>query len=258
MNDDAIVGLVRAATVTPYYEDDAVTIYHGDALDVMPQLVDVDAVITDPPYGSGHYETDTRVLTGQLLATWVDCWPTSVFGWPERLVALCMEATRVPDEWVTWWPTNGAIRGMNRRGLWRESEAIAVFGKHTFPALRQARGASSQKLTKPGVVDRPTARAGTDGDPATRHVGDVWTDPAPGLAFQHADRLHPNQKPIGVMLRLVEALTSPRGTVLDPFMGSGTTLRAAKDLGRKAIGVELDERYCEIAAKRMGQEVLAL
>ena len=68
-------------------------------------------------------------------------------------------------------------------------------------------------------------------------------------------RRHPTEKPVELMSRLV-ALVS--GVALDPFMGSGATLRAAKDLGRKAIGIEIDERYCEIAARRMGQEVLAL
>lgn len=66
---------------------------------------------------------------------------------------------------------------------------------------------------------------------------------------------HPTQKPVDLVKQLL-LLRKDQGVVLDPFMGSGTTLRAAKDLGRKAIGVELDERYCEIAARRMGQEVL--
>jgi len=68
-------------------------------------------------------------------------------------------------------------------------------------------------------------------------------------------RWHPTAKPVELMLRL---LSKTQGTILDPFMGSGTTLRAAKDLGRKAIGIEIEERYCEIAARRMGQEVLAV
>lgn len=66
---------------------------------------------------------------------------------------------------------------------------------------------------------------------------------------------HPTQKPLDLVRRLVQRT---KGTVLDPFMGSGTTLRAAKDLGRKAIGIEIEERYCEIAAKRLAQEVLAI
>jgi len=71
-------------------------------------------------------------------------------------------------------------------------------------------------------------------------------------------RVHPNEKPIDLVLKFI-SLTTPRdGLVLDPFMGSGTTLRAAKDMGRNAIGIELEERYCEIAARRLEQEVLAL
>jgi DNA modification methylase len=67
---------------------------------------------------------------------------------------------------------------------------------------------------------------------------------------------HPCPKPLKLMRQLVSSLSTDDGVVVDPFIGSGTTLRAAKDLGRKAIGIEIEERYCEIAAKRLGQEVL--
>ena len=79
----------------------------------------------------------------------------------------------------------------------------------------------------------------------------VWEVPIiPTWEHRH----HKNEKPLRLMIRCLEWL--PGSTVLDPFMGSGTTLRAAKDLGRKAIGIEIEERYCEIAAKRLAQEVL--
>jgi DNA modification methylase len=73
-----------------------------------------------------------------------------------------------------------------------------------------------------------------------------------------SERLHPNQKPLRIISQQILASTDADDTILDPFMGSGTTLRAAKDLGRKAIGIEIDERYCEIATKRMSQMVLPL
>ena len=77
------------------------------------------------------------------------------------------------------------------------------------------------------------------------------------LRFQPPiQRIHPNEKPLDLVLHFVRLTTQPGVMVLDPFMGSGTTLRAAKDLGRRAIGIEMDERYCEIAAERMAQEVL--
>lgn len=72
------------------------------------------------------------------------------------------------------------------------------------------------------------------------------------------DRVHPNEKPLDMVSRFIRLTTEEGQTVLDPFMGSGTTLRAAKDLGRKAIGIEIEEKYCEIAVKRLAQGVLAL
>ncbi len=86
---------------------------------------------------------------------------------------------------------------------------------------------------------------------ASHQWGDIWRWPV-----ERRGRQHPAQKPIGLLRQLVDVSSRPNDTILDPFMGSGTTLRAAKDLGRKAIGIEIEERYCEIAAKRLAQEVL--
>ena len=91
----------------------------------------------------------------------------------------------------------------------------------------------------------------------------AWSDPDRAVSNivrtqPPIDRLHPNEKPQGMVDHFVTLTTGEGDLVLDPFMGSGTTLRAAKDLGRKAIGIEIEERYCEIAAQRMSQEVLPL
>lgn len=237
--------------MTPYYEDDWCTIYHGDCRALLPLQ---HATITDPPYGTGHYATDNDDFDAEMLGILVDSGTTSVFGWPERLVAICVAAGRVPDEWVTWWPTNAAIKAApTSKGLLREAECVAVFG--SFASLRVERTGNSARLV-PKAYKSAKARGESQGDPEHRQAGDVWTDTSPGLGFQSHSRLHPNEKPLSIMHSLVKATVPAGACVVDPFMGSGTTLRAAKDLGRHSIGIELEEKYCEIAAKRLAQEVL--
>lgn len=241
----------------PYYEGGPVTIYHGDCREVWPAA---DVLVTDPPYGMSHYSTDLDALdvTARLAR---DSSRAAIFGYAEGLVALCLEAGVVPSEWITWWPTNAGCRGFLLSGLRREAEHIAVFGQHRLSELRQPRGESSRRIIEADYqANNPLAQRGltSHGEQDTRRVGDVWTDAAPGLGFLSHKRQHPNEKPMTLMRRLVDGMSEPGQVVFDPFAGSGTTLRAAKDLGRKAIGIEIDERYCEIAAKRCAQEVLDL
>jgi site-specific DNA-methyltransferase (adenine-specific) len=242
----------------PYYSDELVTIYHGDCRDVLPTLA-VDAVVTDPPYGTGYYVTDKAILTGELMASWVEQYRTvMVFGYPERLVGLCVAAEVVPVEWVTWWPTNGAVRGTNLSGLWKETECVAAFGEHVFEDLRVERESGSFRHdVKRWADDNSHKRRGTShGNPETRRCPDVWRDASPNLGFNIKRRNHPNEKPVTVMARLLEA--TPPGVVADPFMGSGSTLVAARQLGRRCIGIEVEERYCEVAVRRLDQQTLAL
>jgi site-specific DNA-methyltransferase (adenine-specific) len=218
--------------VTPYYADDLVTIYHGDWRGwQIPGLVD--AVVTDPPYGIG---------------------------------------------WQQQGGGNGKTRGSRRHDGIRGDESTAerdemlaiyatvpaaVFGswRAVFPArLKQV--LVYQKSPDAGLMGSVTGFR-TDCDPIflvgpwpRRTVR--WSSvlrSAIGLQTLQAGASHPHAKPVDVLSRLIEAT---EGTVLDPFMGSGTTLVAAKSLGRRAIGIEIEERYCEIAAQRCSQEVLGL
>ena len=238
--------------MTPYYSDDLVTIYHGDAAEVGP-LGDV--LVTDPPYGTGSYVTDTD--PAETLVPWINRYDSAaIFGWPEDLVRLCFAAGRMPDDWIVWWPTNAGLRSWGPKGQTpRESEHIAIFG----PARWVHGAATSANADKLVATPRPLgnkARGKVKRSALGRRFGDVWTDASPGLGFQSHLRRHPNEKPLDVMVRLLSVVAA--GVVFDPFMGSGTTLEAAKRLGQKAIGVELNEAHCEIAAKRCSQEVLGL
>lgn len=246
--------------IKPYYEHGGVMIYHGDCREIVPALAldcDTDALLCDPPYGTGYYvnDTDISAFIGGLFSALDGC----CFGYPERLIQVIERARRYPSEWVVWWPTNGACRGFNLAGVRNESEHIAFFGKHRIAELREARSEASRRMTAKNYrhQDGGAGRGlDTNGDPESRRLGDVWRFPAPGLGFQHEARQHPNEKPEALMLRLVEAVTATGQTILDPTCGSGVSLWAARQLGRKAIGIDIDEQCCETSAKRLAQEVL--
>ena len=236
--------------MTPYYEDDQVTIYHGDALEVLDALPDmrVGAVVTDPPYASGGRvpaATRSDYATGAHRPEWFmgDNMGTDTYIWWMRQLGKRLFDRSNPGahlycftdwrqysnvitalETVRWTLRSCVVWAKGRGGamgsFWRnDHELVPVFAKGTPSGLPDGSYFNVLTSTKPQGGE------------------------------------HPTEKPEDVIRRLVSAT---EGTVLDPFMGSGTTLRAAKDLGRRAIGIEIEERYCEIAARRMGQEVLPL
>jgi len=206
----------------PYYEDEAVTIYHGDCREILPHLPKVDAVVTDPPYGIGWVP---RVNHREDNHIWVD---NKAFDPRPFMIA---------DRHL-FWGANYFCR------LLPHSEAWFLWLK---------RPASFDNCVK---TFAPCEMAWIDFKGKQRVNHHVWDGGLRAGDTSNRDFLHPAQKPLEVMRWCVRE--SKADLIFDPFMGSGTTLRAAKDLGRKAIGIEIEEKYCEIAAKRMAQEVLPL
>lgn len=209
----------------PYYEHAGITIYHGDCRDFLPSLPKVDLVLTDPPYGIG--ESNERALNRGKLAK-----PTDYghFEWdkkpPEReLIDLIL--------------TKG-----NKSILW---------GGNYFYLLPSRCWLVWDKMN--GDNDFADCElAWTNLDQAVRRLKFMWNGMLRDGEARGTPRVHPTQKPVELMRWCIDQ-PDKADTIIDPFMGSGTTLRAAKDLGRKAIGIETEEKYCEIAAKRLQQEV---
>ncbi len=237
----------------PYYADDHVTIYHGDTLDVLADISTdstVDAVVTDPPYASGSRLEASKSSSGAMLRAGrfsdrpieLDQMTTTGFVWLMRAVGSAVRPM-LPDggsllsfiDWRQWPNLVGALETCNYR-----VQGMIVWDKGSmglgngFRAQHELVCHASKGVPK--IHDKGCGNVIT-------HKRVEPTD-------------HPSPKPEQLMQRLIEVVTVDGGVVLDPFMGSGTTLRAAKNIGRKAIGIELEERYCEIAAKRLGQEVL--
>jgi len=244
--------------MTPYYADDFATIYHGDCFDLLHELreASVDAVVTDPPYSSGGAFRGDRAQ--QTTTKYVNS-DTQQYR-PE--FAGDNRDQRAFLAWSTMW-LNAARRASTPGSVlcsfidWRQlpilSDAVQA-GGWTWrnlatwwkPGVRMVRGSFS--MSAEYVIHATNGPTDADHDGAVQNV--FRCAPVGGDAKQHIA-----QKPDDV-LRWVLSVTRPGGTVLDPFMGSGSTLRAAKDTGRRAIGIEVDERYCEVAAKRLAQEVL--
>lgn len=214
----------------PYYADDHVTLYHGDCLDLTLDAwwTEADVLVTDPPYGIDYRSGSRRVTLARSIAgdadTSVRDQALGLWGQTPFRPALVFGTWRRPRpehaRMVLVWDTKGAL-GMGDLSLpWKPShQEVYVIG------------------------------TGFTG----RRDSDVITC-APVQSLGYNGREHPHEKPVDLLVRLIDKC--PPGTIADPFAGSGSTLVAAKRMGRKAIGVELEERYCEIIAKRLAQDAL--
>lgn len=222
----------------PYYADDTVTLYHGDSRELLPQFAGV--VITDPPYNVGyHYRDggDSRpdAEYDELLRVCLRA-PSVVVAYPEITYRVAALLGVVPNRCAAWvYPANTP----------RQFRQVAWFGIEGYPERVK------QEYRNP--TDKRIAERIARGEMAR---GYDWRE-IPQVKNVSAEKTsHPCQNPVAVMACIVEATDAD--VVIDPFAGSGTTLVAAKQLGRKAIGIEMDEQYCEETARRLSQGVLAL
>lgn len=207
----------------PYYQDEVVTIYHGDCREILPTLGKVDLLLTDPPYGMS-FQSNHRAVKHKRIAN-DNALPIDLI---QEAIEKASRAAYVFCRWdnikdmppprsVVAWVKNNWSMGDLQHEHGRQWEACCFYpqGGHEF----------------------------------IKRIPDVI------FADRTGNTLHPTEKPVALIAQIIAANIGE--TILDPFMGSGTTLVAAKLEGRKAIGIELEERYCEIAAKRLSQKVFA-
>lgn len=205
----------------PYYTDESVTLYHGDCR-VITEWLDADVLVTDPPYGMAYVSNSSRYGSTAPIA-----------GDGDRLVR---------DQILALWGDRPALVF----GTWRvqrpaAARALVVWDKGDSPgmgALDIPWGPSHEEIYVLG--GRFTGK---------RQAGVIRVNGLPAAAGYRPD--HPTPKPVALMERLISHC--PPGPIADPFAGSGATLLAARAQGRRSIGVEVEERYCEVIAKRLAQ-----
>lgn len=214
----------------PYYEHGGITIYHASCEDVMPTLGRFDLLLADPPYGIG--ESTKRANTrgrmhGSKAPLLKDYGENS---WDEQVVPMAtLNMARNLATWQIIWGGN-------------------------YYELPPCIG--------PLIWDKENSGDFADGEMAWNNLGKalrikrhLWN----GMIRKgQEERFHPTQKPLDVMLWALSQAPDTVRTVIDPWMGSGTTLRACKDTGKECVGIDREERFCEISAMRLEQEVLAL
>jgi len=208
--------------VKPYYEKDGITIFHGDCRDILPSLPKVDLVLTDPPYGinfiHGHEPNNKNASRFNGVKVAGDDVPFD----PEFLLGF--------DQVCLWGANHYYEKLPGKVGRW------LVWDKRCGLSVND--GSCCEMAWAKGT--------GGKADRMFRHLWDGYNkDSERGIP-----RAHPTQKPVPVMSWCI-GFYPKSDTILDPFIGSGTTLVAAKMLNRKAIGIEIEEKYCEIAARRL-------
>ncbi len=212
----------------PYYEHGGVTIYHGDCRDMGGAWTAADVLLTDPPYGMAFVSsktTQTRPIAND-------------------------DSTDARDAALSMWGAEkpAAVFGTWKRPRPNGTRNVLIWDKGDSPGmgdLDETWGNSAEECYILGSWPRTVRRM-----PQVIRTYQMLSG-ASGLAKTVG---HPTPKPVALLEHILRV--APSGCVADPFMGSGSTLVAAKNLGRRAVGVEIEERYCEIAARRLSQEVL--
>jgi site-specific DNA-methyltransferase (adenine-specific) len=204
----------------PYYDFGGITIYHGDCRELIPSILGggkIDITLTDPPYNVGlnYCEGDDRKDYEEWCMSWFKLCPQPL-AFTCGSVNLAMWHRIAEPLWVCAWVKTNQ-NSFSKLGGPNMWEPVLVYGK-----------------------------------PAHRVNCDVWDIP---IAAQKEAQGHPCPKSLRFWKALTNSLTLEQQTIFDPFMGSGTTLLAAKNMGRKAIGIEIEERWCDLAATRLSQEV---
>lgn len=241
----------------PYYEHAGITIFNGDCREfVAPKPVDV--VIADPPYGDTSLDWDKRVrgwpaVMALSLSSSGSMWVFGSFRYFWQQSFEFQTWTLAQD--VIWEKHNGSSFHADRfkrvhehavqfyRGQWSEifKDPVKTWGHQAKVTRRKTRPPHTGAIAGAAYIAE-------DGGP--RLMTSVIS-----VRSCHGYAEHPTQKPVGIIDPLLRYSCPPTGIILDPFMGSGSTLVAAHKLNRRAIGIEIEEKYCESAAKRLRQEV---
>jgi len=246
--------------VKPYYQDKWVTIYHGDCREILPELPKVDLVLTDPPY---QVTNDTNDIMDWSIWSLVVAKLKDGCG----LFTFCGQATidifmlELKTQGLTWLNTiiwhydNTMVRERRRFGI--SYDPILFYSKGRLVSFDcdsvRVEYKSKERLKTPVYKNGKAWMP----NPLGALRKDVWAIPAiTSPAYTDEKVGHKWQKPIAVLEPMIQATTTQNQIILDFFLGSGTTAVVAKKLQRRCIGIEIEERYCEIAAKRCSQSVM--
>ena len=240
--------------IKPYYGPHAgITIYHGDCREILPTLPKCDLLLTDPPYGITQNVWDNTEAVFEVFDSTI-CPIVCTAQNPFTAYLICRYSFRF--KWADVWEKTQAVGFLNAKVMpLRKHEDIVVLCTGRMQYTPQITRKPSENVRPHGDTAQ-SSNYGSFNEKRTRTIGLEETYPQSIVRFpncQEGD--HPTQKPVALFGYLVSTYTLPDWTIFDPFMGSGTTLVAAKNLGRTAIGIEIEEKYCEIAAKRLSQEV---
>ena len=251
--------------MTPYYSDDHVTLYHGDCRDVLPTLRGVACAVTSPPYNT---------LGSRMPSKPSGIWKQMGVGFLDSINSTGYADDMVEADYVEWQRSvaDAVAAATVPGGSWFYNHKVRYRDGVMVHPIDIVRSFTGWSLRQELIWDRPgsmtfNARMYAPSDEriywlvrdGAKHR---WNQEAVGLmtVWRMSPAVevdgHPCPFPETLVSRCLMGTTAPGDVVLDPFAGSGTTLVAAKAMDRKAIGIELEERYCEVAANRLRQEVI--